>query len=222
MTALSEAPTLVPSIGQPAAPSLTSRLLVGSLALSAGIHLAVAYQHGVAADHGGFFVAVGMAQAVLALLVSRRSSHGRLGAAMALSVLLVGTWVAAKTSILPAITGPSTPAGLVDAAATVLEVMTGAAALMLLRHRRTPSATRTNVAVVVALVALPALGLATLADSHGAHQHDVGEQPVHATPAAPTASVFGDLFDDHHAGPTGQKSEVPAHPHEPGARTPTD
>ena len=222
MTALSEAPTLFPSIGQRVAASVTSRLLVASLAVSAGIHFAVAYQHGGSGDHGRFFVAVGMAQAVLALLVSRRTSHRRLWATTALSVLLVGTWVAAKTALLPGITGPSTPAGLVDAAATVLEVMTGAAALVLLRRRRTPSPVRTNVAAVVALVALPALGLATLVDSHGARQDHVGEQPVRAAPAA-TPSVFGDLFDDHHAGATGHERAAPAHPREPGAPArPTD
>lgn len=217
MTALSQAPALFPSIGQRAAPSLTSRLLVGSLAMSAGIHLAVAYQHGVAGDHGRFFAAVGLAQAVLALVVSRSSSRRRLWAAMALSVFLVGTWVVAKTSLLPGITGPSTPAGLVDVAATVLEAMTGAAAFMLLRRHRPPSPVRTNVAAVLTLVALPAVGLATLADSHGAHRDHVGEQPVQATPAASTPSVFGDLFDDHHAGATGHEPAAPAHPHEPGA-----
>ena len=195
---------------------MISRLLVGSLALSGGIHLAVAYQHGLAGDHGRFFLAVGMAQAVLALLVSGRSTQRRLWAAMASSVLLAGTWVAAKTSLLLEITGPSTPAALVDAAATVLEVMTGAAALVLLRRRRIPSPARINVAAVLALVALPALGLATLADSHAAHRDHVGEQPVQAAPAA-APSVFGDLFDDHHAGATGHEPAAPAHPHQPGA-----
>lgn len=217
MTAPSQAPTLFSPIDRRPAPSLISRLLVGSLALSAGIHLAVAYQHGVAGDHGRFFAAAGVAQAVLAVLVSRRSSRRRLWAAVALSMVLVGTWVAAKTSLLPGITGPSTPVGLIDAAATVLEGMTGAAALVLLRRSRTPSPVRTNVAAVLALVVVPALGLATPADSHGAHHHDVGDQPVQARPVAPVPSIFGDLFDDHHAGPAGHEREAPAHPHEPGA-----
>ena len=146
MTALSQAPTLFPSIGRRPAPSLTSWLLVGSLTLSAGIHLAVAYQHGVAGDHGRFFAAVGLAQAVLAMVVSRSISRRWLWAAMALSVFLVGTWVVAKTSLLPGITGLSTPAGLVDTAAVVLEGMAVAAALVLLRRHRPPSPVRTNVA----------------------------------------------------------------------------
>ena len=185
--------------------------------MSAGIHLAVAYQHGVAGDHGRFFAAVGVAQAVLALVVSRSSSPRRLWAAMALSVFLVGTWVVAKTSLLPGITGPSTPAGLVDTAAVVSEGMAVVAALVLLRRHRPPTPVRTNVAAVLTLVALPAFGLATLADSHGAHPEHVGEQPVQATPAASTPSVFGDLFDDHHAGPTGHEPAASAHLHEPGA-----
>ena len=171
----------------------------------------------MAGDHGRFFAAAGVVQAVLAVLVSRRSSRRRLWAAIALSMVLVATWVAAKTSLLQGITGPSTPVGLIDAAATVLEGMSGAAALVILRRSRTPSRARTHVAAVLTLVVLPALGVATLADSHGAHQHHVGEQPVQAAPAATTPSMFGDLFDDHHAAPTGHEPGAPAHPHEPGA-----
>lgn len=216
MTTLSGAAIQRPSTGRRAEPSLITRCIVWSLALSAGIHLAVAYQHGVTGDHGRFFAAVGMAQALLAVLISRRSSRRRLWAVTALSVFVVGTWVAVKTSLFPAITGPPTPAGLVDTGATVLEGMAIAAALVLLRRSRLPSPAMPNVAAVLALVALPALGLVTLGDAHDAHHEHPGDQPVQATPPATTLSVFGDLFDDHHAGPTDHEPEAPAHPHEPG------
>ena len=219
MTTLSGAAIQPPSTGRRAGSPLSPRLVVWSLALSAVIHLAVAYQHGVTGDHGRFFAAVGLAQALLAVLISRRSSRRRLWAVTALSVFVVGTWVAVKTSLFPVITGPPTPVGLVDAGATVLEGMAIAAALVLLRRNRPPSPALPNVAAVLALVALPALGLVTLGDAHGAHHGHPGEQPVQATPPATTLSVFGDLFDDHHAGQTDHEPEAPAHPHDPGAPT---
>ena len=217
MTALS-GPAIGPSsIVRRAGSSLISRVVVWSLALSAGIHLAVAYQHGVTGDHGRFFAVVGTAQAVLALLISGRSSRRRLWAATALNVFVVGTWVAAKTSLLPMITGPSTPVGLVEAGATVLEGTAIAAALVLLHRSRVPSPATPHLAAVFAMVALPALGIVTLGDAHDVHHGPLGEQPVQAAPPATTLSVFGNLFDDHHGGPTDYAPETPAQPHEPGA-----
>lgn len=181
-------------------------ILVSSLALSAAIHLAVAYQHGLAGDHGRFFVAVGTAQAVLALAVARRSTRWPLWAAMGLSVLVVGTWLAARTSLFPTTTGASGTTGPLDASATALEMTTIAAVLLILVRSRAPWRSKGNVLAVLALVALPGLAIGAVAEPHAAHHEDLGEQPVQAGPAAPAPSVFGDLFDDHHAGHTDDAS----------------
>lgn len=213
MTALNEVPTLSPSTDKRAAQTMIAWLVVWSLAVSAGIHLAIAYQHSVTSYHGRFFIAVGTAQALLALVVGRCCSRRWLWTAIGFSVFVVGTWFAAKASLFAVITGPPAPTGLVDASATVLEGMTIVAALVLLRRGLFPSPAKTNGAAVLALVALPALAIAALADSHGIHGNHLGEQPVQATRPAPAPSVFGDLFEDHHAGPTAHDPGTPPHAH---------
>ncbi|MPY95834.1 MAG: hypothetical protein GEV08_23100 [Acidimicrobiia bacterium] len=71
-------------------------LLVAGLAVAGGIHLAVGVQHGPMTSHGGFFLALGAAQAALAVAVGRDAPEQLLRLAAALSAAVVIVWAATR------------------------------------------------------------------------------------------------------------------------------
>lgn len=217
MTALHGVRTVLPPMAQPSTVTRgrlsgrwTSRALVASLALAAGLHLGVAYQHSGNGSHGRFFLAVGTAQAVLALVLARRRLQRWLWAVVGVSVLVVATWLVARTPLFSLTTAPP---GLVDGTATALEGVTIAGALMLRRRRQPSSSYRFTPLTTLALVALPAVAVVAFTDTHGAHHARLGQDPVDAEAAVPAPSPFGDLFDDHHGGHAEEGPGSPAHDH---------
>lgn len=181
---------------------MRARILAAALAVSAGLHVAAAVQHGLVGTHGAFFVVAGLTQAGLAILVG----HGIARAILPATVLsggLVAVWAATR---LPGLTAAPEPVGVLDLAATALELVAVAAGVALLRGDRSPVRRCSPLRPVLVLpaVALVAVTASLTAPAHGDHDHDGAQS--HAVPVAkvttePSEPIFGDLFEDHHGAP---------------------
>jgi hypothetical protein len=185
----------------------TASIFALSLALAAGVHLGAGLQHGAGGDHAVFFLAVGVAQTGLAV-AGRRGQRRAVRAGVALSAAVVGVWLVTR---LPVAGAGRQALGVVDAAATTLELITVASGLVLLRGavpiRRLALG---PVALAVAVLAM-AGGTSVAAPSHAGHGHDddagVHQKagydhepdggPSRGGAEEPGTPIFGDLFDGH-------------------------
>lgn len=112
-------------------------LLAVAWCASAGIHLAVTPEHfaeGTAL--GVFFLALSLAQLSYAALLARRPSPSLLLSGVAGNVAVVTLWAYSRLVAVPFGLGDREPVGLLDAAATALEVAAVVVALVLLADRR--------------------------------------------------------------------------------------
>lgn len=141
------------------------------LAAAAGIHFAVGPAHlGESLSHGGFMFATGATQLALAALIARRPSRRALELAAWVSGGIVAIWLASRIS-------GSEPVGAVDLVATVLEAVTAALALAVLR----PPVRARRLLQPVALVLAVVVGVAVAASSpEHDHEHDHGSAAVAA------------------------------------------
>jgi hypothetical protein len=147
---------------------LLRTLLVVGLVGSAVIHAAVVPEHRTEwAAAGTFFVLLTVAELAAAGLLLLPARPAALLAAAAVSAAPLLLWAWSRSTGLPFGPEPGEPEaiGLADVAACLLEVVTLALAVALIRRstwtrRRAPSATHVPRLALVALVAVTAVGLA--------------------------------------------------------------
>jgi hypothetical protein len=183
-----------------------------SLAIGGGIHLAVGVEHGVTTQHGGFFVVVGAAQALLAFTIGRRATTVLLQLALVLSVFVISVWAMTRIGVVLL----REPVGATDLICTAFEAVTIAAALVALRPTRAlrPATMHLHPVAVLAAVAVTAIVTASTGGSPHDHDHDHGGRG-HTECSAPASThdtstrLFGDLFSDHH----GDAGATCAHDH---------
>lgn len=170
-------------VGSPLTSRVGLGILVASLAVAAGIHLAVGYEHDFVDVHGTFFVVAGVIQAVGAAVVARQPSRRFILLVAVGSAALLATWLVQRTPGLP---GGDALDPLATAAA-VAEVVTVLAAARLLSLPIACSDRIPGLATL-AFAALVAVGSAGFAgDGHGDHHHAEGEVVSDATPQDPSS-----------------------------------
>lgn len=153
-------------------PTTSALLSVAGLggAGAAAVHFAVAGEHFEEWwGYGLFFVATGWAQLIWAAAVVRSRRRWLLAAGLAGNLLVVGIWVATRTSGLPVGPSAGTPEGVsgADALATAFElVAAGACAALLAR----PALRRISVEPLLLAAAAVALFTVALAEA-AAHGH---------------------------------------------------
>lgn len=171
----------------PGAPTATSAaddvrlVLVASLLGAAAVHASVVQDHLLEWSAAGqFFVSLTVAGVLAAGALVRRAGPEQLLAALAVSVLPLVVWLVSRTLGLPF--GPEAGApegvGLTDCIACALELVSAAAALLLLRRRGLAARPAARPAVVWAgLLAVALLTVVALAGSAHAEHGEHGRSP---------------------------------------------
>lgn len=169
--------------------------VVAVLAAAGGAHVGLGVDHGLDREGLSFGVA-GAAQLLLAVLVAARPS-ARVRAAALVALLGPGVaWFATRTS-LDGGDGGVLGFGLVVA---LLELL-AAAVLWALPGRRTEALGGRRLVAVPVLAVLGVLAVGVVPTQHGHdHRHAPPASASTDADAAPTESIFGDLFAGHDAG----------------------
>ncbi len=169
-------------------------LLVASLLGGAAVHAAVVREH---VDHwpaaGVFFALLAATALVVGVALLRRVDRPRLLGALAVSVGPLLVWLVSRTTGLPfgPDAGEPEPVALADAAACLLAVVAGGAALVLLRVtgplrvRGLPAAAQLIGLGLVAALTVVGLAGATLATP----AHTEGPSPAHVSSGGHTPGV---------------------------------
>jgi hypothetical protein len=152
--------------------------LVGALTAGAGlVHAAAAGTHEGERELAVVFAVAAVVQVTLGLAIFTRPRRAFLGATVAVNLAAVAVWTASRLAGLPVIESLSVrqPVGLQDLTATVMEVIGAVAALLALRYRDAPDASRT-LSPALALALVPALVGITAPHTHpeGAHHDEAG------------------------------------------------
>ena len=171
-------------IRRPAATELTVVTAAACLVGSELIHIVVLPEHlreWWAA--GVFFAVLGVLEGGLAAAVLFAPSRRVWQAALTLSLATVAVWAWSRTAGLPFGPDPWTPeaVGRADVAASVLELVTAAAAVALLRRPAAasgaPAGGHPSRIATIEVLAVVALATAFGIQGAGAHAHHHGDEP---------------------------------------------